>query len=234
MTHIIAGRLQQQDQVQQAIYQLMVLGFAPGQISSFYLNPPGQHDMYPVGGDRDESPGATKAGSGALNGAAAGGAVGAAVGLIGAPVTGPVSTALGALVGAHVGALIGSLSQMKDKGETTDDDAENAASVRRSGMMVAVSVSKPESEQHVITVLKNLGADQIEMGEGTISKGDWTDFDPRVPPNFIPTSLPSTNSVTGAFASSVASSVASAATGSSTSTPVEQQAAEQGVTGREL
>ncbi|MBI3728259.1 MAG: hypothetical protein HY254_07985 [Burkholderiales bacterium] len=217
MTHIIAGRLQQQEQVQQAIYQLMVLGFAPGQISSFYLNPPGQHDMYPVGGDRDESPGATKAGSGAVNGAAAGGAVGAAVGLIGAPVTGPVSTALGALVGAHVGALIGSLSQMKDKGEVTEDDAENAAAVRRSGMMVAVSVSKPESEQHVITVLKNLGADQIELSEGTISKGDWTDFDPRVPPNLIPANLPS-----------------AASNGAATPPTVEQQAAEQGVTGREL
>jgi len=222
MTHIIAGRLQQQEQVQQAIYQLMVLGFAPGQISSFYLNPPGQHDMYPVGGDRDDSPGATKAGSGAVNGAAAGGAVGAAVGLIGAPVTGPVSTALGALVGAHVGALIGSLSQMKDKGETTGDDAENAAAVRRSGMMVAVSVSKPESEPHVIAVLKNLGADQIELGEGTISKGDWTDFDPRVPPNLIPASLPSASPAVGATA------------GSPASASVEQQAAEQGVTGREL
>lgn len=189
MTHIIAGRLAQQEQVQQAIYQLMALGFAPGHISSFYLNPPGQHDMYPVGGDRDESPGATKAGSGA----AAGGAVGAAVGLIGAPVTGPVSTALGALVGAHVGSLIGSLSQMKDKGDATDDDAENAASVRRSGLIVAVSVSKPESEQVVIRMLQDLGADQIELGEGTISRGDWTDFDPRVPPILIPASLPSEN-----------------------------------------
>lgn len=221
MTHIIAGRLQQQDQVQQAIHQLMVLGFAPGQISSFYLNPPGQHDMYPLGGDRDESPGATKAGNGAVSGAAAGGAVGAAVGLIGAPVTGPVSTALGALVGAHVGALIGSLSQMKDKGETTDDDAENAASVRRSGMMVAVSVNEPETEQHVIKLLKDLGADQIELGEGTISKGDWTDFDPRVPPNLIPGSLPSANSV-------------AAAPGNTATATVEQQAAEMGVTGREL
>ncbi|MFZ6733691.1 hypothetical protein ACO0LG_17320 [Undibacterium sp. Ji42W] len=222
MTHIIAGRLQQQDQVQQAIHQLMVLGFAPGQISSFYLNPPGQHDMYPLGGDRDESPGATKAGNGAVSGAAAGGAVGAAVGLIGAPVTGPVSTALGALVGAHVGALIGSLSQMKDKGETTDDDAENAATVRRSGMMVAVSVNEPETEQRVIRLLTDLGADQIELGEGTISKGDWTDFDPRVPPNLIPGGLPSTNSVAAAVA------------GSASTPTVEQQAADQGVAGREL
>ncbi|MFZ6680928.1 hypothetical protein [Undibacterium sp. Tian12W] len=219
MTHIIAGRLEQQEQVQKAIYQLMALGFAPGQISSFYLNPPGQHDMYPIGGDRDASPGATKAGSGAISGAAAGGAVGAAVGLLGAPVTGPVSTALGAMVGAHVGSLIGSLSQMKDKGETSDDDAENAASVRRSGLIVAVSVNKPETEQIVITMLKDLGADQIELGEGTISKGDWKDFDPRMPPNLIPASLPSENGA--------------AASGVSSAPTVAQQAAEQGVNGRE-
>jgi len=226
MTHIIAGRLQQQEQVQQAIYQLMALGFAPGQISSFYLNPPGQHAMYPIGGDRDESPGATKAGSGAVNGAAAGGAVGAAVGMAGAPVTGPISTALGALVGAHVGALIGSLSQMKDKGDKTDDDAENAASVRRSGMMVAVSVNKPETEPRVIKVLQDLGADQIELGEGTISRGDWVDFDPRVPPSLIPPSLPTVHAAAATGAGS---------TGTETSTEtIEQQARKQGVSGREL
>jgi len=206
MTHIIAGRLQQQDQVQQAIHQLMAIGFAENQISSFYLNPPGQHDMYKLGGDRDESPGAKEAGSGAVGGAATGGVIGAAVGMIGAPVTGPVSTALGALVGAHVGSLIGSLSQMKEKGDA-EDDAENAAAVRHSGMIVAVSVGKPESEEAVINILKNLGADQIELGEGNISNGDWKDFDPRTPPILIETTSPAT---------------------------VEQQAAEQGVTGREL
>ncbi|MFZ6874105.1 hypothetical protein ACO0LF_18765 [Undibacterium sp. Di27W] len=221
MTHIIAGRLQQQDQVQQAIHQLMALGFAKNQISSFYLNPPGQHDMYPIGGDRDESPGAREAGSGAVGGATTGGVIGAAVGMIGAPVTGPVSTALGALVGAHVGSLIGSLSQMKEKGDTSDD-AENAAAVRRSGMMVAVSVARPESEGTVIEILRNLGADQIELGEGNINNGDWHDFDPRTPPILVGSTSPA--SAVNATSATNAASVDS----------IEQQAAQQGVSGREL
>ncbi|MFZ6719778.1 hypothetical protein [Undibacterium sp. Ji49W] len=206
MAHIIAGRLQLQDQVQHAIHQLVAIGFSENHISSFYLNPPGQHDMYKFGGDREESPGSKDAGTGAVGGATAGGAIGAAVGMIGIPVAGPVSPALGALVGAHVGSLIGGLSQMKEKGDT-EDDAENAAAVRRSGMMVAVSVTGPEQADKVVTVLKGLGADQIETGEGIITDGNWHDFDPLQPPKYI---FP-----------------AEAAT-------VEQQAAEQGVTGREL
>ncbi|MFZ6768076.1 hypothetical protein ACO0LM_13530 [Undibacterium sp. Di26W] len=206
MAHIIAGRLQLQDQVQQAIHQLVAIGFSENEISSFYLNPPGQHDMYKLGGDRDESPGSTEAGTGAVGGATAGGAIGAAVGAIGIPVAGPVSAALGALVGAHVGSLIGGLSQMKEKGEV-EDDAENAAAVRHSGMMVAVSVSGPERADEVVAVLRGLGADQIETGEGTITAGNWHDFDPLQPPKFL---VPAEQAT------------------------VEQQAVEQGVTGREL
>ncbi len=58
MAHIIAGYLQQQEQVQEAINQLIGAGFAKKKISAFYVNPAGQHDLYPIGGDQDKSPGA--------------------------------------------------------------------------------------------------------------------------------------------------------------------------------
>ena len=56
MSNIIAGYLQTQDQVKRAIESLVVEGdFAPDQISSFFVNPAGQHDSYELGGDRDKS-----------------------------------------------------------------------------------------------------------------------------------------------------------------------------------
>ena len=66
MTVIIAGRFEQQDEVQEAISALQRAGAPPSQISSFYVNPPGQHDMFPIGGDRDESPGAEDSDKGCL------------------------------------------------------------------------------------------------------------------------------------------------------------------------
>ncbi len=103
MTHIIAGRLQQQDQVHHAIAQLIDAGFPEGQISSFYVNPPGQHELYFLGGDRDKSPGAKESESGVLRGAATGGVIGAVVGVAGIPVVGPISAAAGTMVGAYIG-----------------------------------------------------------------------------------------------------------------------------------
>ena len=126
MSQIIAGRFNEQDQVTRAIAAMVDAGFPQDGISSFYLNPPGQHNLYSIGGDRDDSPGAHEASTGVAAGAATGGAVGAGVGLIGAPVFGPVGPAVGALVGAHVGGLIGSLSQMKEKGEDEEPAAAEA------------------------------------------------------------------------------------------------------------
>lgn len=184
MTSIIAGRLKRQDQVEHAIIELVAAGFARDAISTFYVNPAGQHDLYPHGGDRDESPGATEADEGLLRGAAAGGAIGAAVGVTGIPVMGPVSSVLGAAVGAHIGSLVGSLSQMKEAGED-EVGTDNALPQRESGMVVAVAVTGQGTEAQVIAILEALGADQIERADGTISGGDWGDFDPRETPNLI-------------------------------------------------
>ncbi|CAN5441760.1 hypothetical protein BH11PSE11_BH11PSE11_30460 [soil metagenome] len=186
MTHIIAGRMQQQDQVEHAISRLIEAGFSEDQITSFYVNPPGQHDMFPLGGYRDKSPGAKESDEGMARGAAAGGAIGAAVGIASAPVTGPVGTAVGALVGAHIGSLVGSLSEMKEKGEG-EVGGENADLPRRSGMVVAVGVSDPAKEDDIIEVLESIGADQIELAEGTIVDGNWEDFNPLQPPRLLRT-----------------------------------------------
>lgn len=184
MTSIIAGRLQRQDQVEQAVAELLAAGFARDGISTFYVNPAGQHDLYPIGGDRDESPGTTEADEGLMRGAATGGAIGAAVGVAGIAVMGPVSSVLGAAVGAHIGTLVGSLSQMKEGGED-ETGTDNALPQRETGMVVAVAMTGQGTDAQVIAILEGLGADQIERADGTIAGGDWGDFDPRDTPNLI-------------------------------------------------
>jgi hypothetical protein len=182
MTTIIAGRFEQQAEAQEAIAQLTGAGFAEEQISSFYVNPPGQHDRYPIGGDHDKSPGAEQSPAGTAAGAATGGTVGAAVGAATAPVTGPLGAVTGALVGAHIGSLVGSLGMMKEDGGAAN---ENPVPVRQAGMLVAVGVPESADEARAIEVLRSLGAADIERTAGTMAQGDWLDFDPIAPPSLI-------------------------------------------------
>ncbi|HEY8101942.1 MAG TPA: hypothetical protein VIF82_14450 [Burkholderiaceae bacterium] len=184
MTQIIAGHFQQQQQVQQAIDQLQNAGFTQDKICAFYLNPAGQHDLFPIGGDRDKSPGAKESGHTMARGAATGGVIGGAAGTAGVPIAGPVAPAVGAFVGAHVGSLIGSLSGMKESGEPESDD-ENTAVPRKAGMMVAVSTEQPGKEDDAVKILQSLGAEQIEKADGKIADGNWEDFDPLTPPHLI-------------------------------------------------
>lgn len=183
MTNIIAGRFQQQSEVEDTVAELQRAGFAPDRIASFFVNPAGQHDAYPIGGDRAISPGAKESGKGVAAGAAAG----AAVGVAATPFLGPVGTITGGLLGAHIGSLVGSLSTMKEQGETGEhaEDIENAAPIRHSGMMVAVAVGSREDHDRALNVLRALGAVDIECAEGTIENGDWIDFNPVAPPELV-------------------------------------------------
>lgn len=185
MSTIVAGHFQIQDQVEQAKSELMRAGFPEHRISSFYYNPPGQHDMTPIGGDHIVSPGAAESTKGVLEGAATGGAVGAALGMATAVVTGPVGPAVGALLGAHVGSLF-SLSKMKDRGEGEEGGTgENRFEPRKAGMLVAVAVEQGDEEGRALDVLRLLGSDHIERASGIIENGDWSDFDPLSLPVLI-------------------------------------------------
>jgi hypothetical protein len=170
MSTIIAGRFQLQDEATHAVDELLVAGYERGGISSFFVNPAGQHDTFPVGGDRDKSPGAEDTGRGA--------AAGAAVGLAAAPVSGPAGPALGGLVGGHLGSLVGTLG-------ATEDSADHPQRRREAGMLVAVEVYGEEQERRAIEVLHRLHADAIERNQGHIRDGDWEDFDPLSPPALI-------------------------------------------------
>lgn len=183
MSTIIAGRFLQQSQIDDTIEELVRAGFARERISSFYVNPPGQHDSFPIGGDHAISPGAHESDKGVAKGAAAG----AVVGVAATPFLGPVGAVTGGLLGAHVGGLIGSLSEMKEKGETGEhaEDADNAVPLRHSGMLLAVAIGDQDNEDHAINVLRSAGAVELERAEGTIENGDWTDFDPTATPHLL-------------------------------------------------
>jgi hypothetical protein len=181
MTTIIAGRFEVQDHAEAAAAALARAGFDRDRISIFYNSSAGQHDQTPIGGDRDQSPGAENTGVGNAAGIATGGAVGAAVGAITAPLTGPIGAITGAFVGGHVGQLIGAMSATKDDG---GDAGENRIPVRQAGMLVAVEVGSGTQEK-ALDALRSVGAADLEIGDGTIVAGDWQDFDPVAPPRFI-------------------------------------------------
>ncbi|MYM31731.1 hypothetical protein GTP58_25710 [Duganella sp. CY15W] len=183
MSTIIAGHFQLQDEIADARLALLDAGFAATRISSFYVNPPGQHDVYALGGDHDKSPGAKESDEGVLKGGATGAVAGAVAGAATIPLTGPVGPVVGALVGAHVGSLY-SLHKMKEAGEP-DKDGSNQLAPRKSGMMIAVAVDDAAHEQRALEVLRRLGARDIERAEGAISGGDWRDFNPNSLPELV-------------------------------------------------
>lgn len=175
MSTIIAGHFQLQDQAAQAVDALVRAGYPAERISSFFVNPAGQHDTFAVGGDRDKSPGAEDTDKGVATGVGAGAAAGAAVGAATAPVTGPLGAVLGGLVGGHVGGLVGTLA--------ATDEAQLPR--RASGMLVAVEVGDDHEERRAIDVLRAARAEQIERGQGHIRAGDWQDFDPLSAPHLL-------------------------------------------------
>lgn len=187
MSTIIAGTFEQQAPAQHAIEELQQAGFSADRISTFYVNPSGQHATYPIGGDHDKSPGAEDSPKGTLAGAATGGTVGAVIGATTTPVLGPVGPAVGAMVGAHVGSLVGSLSQMKDDGEGPAQSETPA--LRAAGVYVAVALADVGMEEQVIHILRSCGAGSVERAQGTIENSDWRDFDPASSPDLIVPSI---------------------------------------------
>jgi hypothetical protein len=51
METIVAGRFETFGQAEKAVRQLMAEGFHQDDTSAFFVNPPGQHAQFPVGGD---------------------------------------------------------------------------------------------------------------------------------------------------------------------------------------
>jgi hypothetical protein len=199
MTPIIAGRFEQEAQAKAAVAALRHGGFDAADVTVFFVNPAGQHATYLIGGDRDASPGAKHAYGGALKDAAVGTTVGVGAGLAASPVLDPAAVVAGAGVGAYAGSLVGALGKMEEKpaaakpdehvvepaATTTAPRDTDTASLRSSGIFVAVRAVEFAKRVAAVNVLRAKGAQDIERADGTWQAGQWIDFDPLKPPLLV-------------------------------------------------
>ncbi len=181
MATIIAGGFETYLEAQEALKTLAEAGVNSEYLCEFRINPPGMHDTTPIGGDRQESPGAHHADSGAAKGAAVGAAVGTAAGVAATVLVGPAAIVAGAGAGAYAGSLVGGLAAGVDKEAQPDHTV-----VRPAEAMVAVNVDGAGiAEDEIVQVFSNAGAWQIERSEGRWEDGEWADFDPVAAPQLI-------------------------------------------------
>ncbi|WP_188637175.1 hypothetical protein [Halopseudomonas pertucinogena] len=183
MHNIIAGRFTLQDQADIALAELQKAGFPRDALAAFYLNPNGQHDLYPIGGDAESSAGARHSGSGAAKGGGVGAVVGAVAGAAATPVIGPAGIAIGAGLGAYTGSLVGAVSSTDKQSDVDEQTGEPSfaqpdVTERAAGVLVAVRVSE-DTRQTAIDTLTRLGAEDVEEAEGELRDGHWYDFDPH-------------------------------------------------------
>lgn len=176
MVQIIAGRFDAQENAEQAYHALQDAGFDAASLSIFFVNPHGQHGIYPIGGDEGASPGSKDAGKGALAGAGAGSVAGAVAGSL----AGPVGAVIGGGVGAYAGSLAGAVESTSDASEADEagrGEPDDHFTERKSGVHVAVNVSDSDAQQ-LIDLLRKHQARDVEQAEGNLENGDWVDFDP--------------------------------------------------------
>ena len=180
MTTIIAGGFDVYSKTQAALERLRAAGVPDEYICEFRVNPAGEHDQTPIGGDRHKSPGAEDADQGAVKGAAIGAAIGTAAGVAVTPLLGPAGIIAGAAAGGYTGSLVGSFKEESDEPNTDHED------VRPAEAMVAVNAeSAGIGEDEIIRIFEAAGAKQIERALGTWADGEWKDFDPVSRPQLI-------------------------------------------------
>lgn len=175
MDQIIAGRFQTKGEADVAA-ALMVNYVDKDDICIFHNNPPGQHGIYPVGGDEDADPGAREAEGSTVASAAAAGLTAGAIGAAG----GPVVALAAAGVAAYTGSLLGALNGLGD-----DAAPDRGPDRRHGGIILAVRIADPAAEKRIISDLEHQGAVDIEKANGEWRDGDWVDFNPVARPQLV-------------------------------------------------
>jgi len=184
MAKIIAARFETQPEADRALDALRCAGFDGQDVTSFYLNPPGAHAQYPIGGDTHHDEGTKHSGKTAAAGAAVGGvtwlALGTAVAAAGDVGLGAIAAVAGAGVGAYVGSLAGGLTGSHDGNPAKATKEEPVG--RNAGVMIAVRVDADGAQNTVVGVMREQGGADIERAEGEWRDGEWVDFDPVAKP----------------------------------------------------
>lgn len=181
MATIIAGGFENAVEAEAAMARLREAGIAEEAMCEFAVNPPGQHDRTPIGGDRAASPGSETAGAEGVKSGAVGAVIGAVAGISATPLLGPAGIAVGAGVGAYTGSLVGGMKRGVDREAQPDHTV-----MRPAEALVAVNCDgAPVGEAEVARILEMGGAWQVERTEGAWANGEWADFDPALPPHLI-------------------------------------------------
>ncbi len=179
MSRIIAGRFDRTLDAEAALEALKREGFSRNEVDAFYVSPPGQNALTPLGGDAPHSSeGSRRAGIGAGIGAAIGLVVGLAAGLLGAINLGSPTVPLGALLGALVGAFAGALASFHG-GRRRYASLEHPVEPH-GGRMIAVCVDRGDTDRLAVDILRRHNARDVGRAEGQWHNG-WRDFDPRNP-----------------------------------------------------
>lgn len=169
MTLIIAARFPTFDAANAAASRLMDAGVHEDALHVFYVNPPGAHDTYPVGGDQAVDPATRGAPRKALGTAAVLGALGAVVGgvIVSAVADSFVPVVAGAGVGAYVGSLAGAMRGMDRRRDTVQQPHGPGAAKegRPAGVLLAVNAAG-ERAQEIIALLVEAGGQEVERAQG--------------------------------------------------------------------
>src|SRR5688572_13085572 len=178
MSRIICGMFDRSVDADAALDAFKNEGFQRSEIDAFYVSPPGQHAMTPLGGDAPHSSeGSRSAGSGAAIGAVGGALIGGAAGWLFSDSL--IVIPLVAGLGAYVGSFAGAMGRVRG-------GRRGAASVEhpvepRGGRMIAINVDRAGTEAKAVSILKSHGARDVRRAEGRWADGSWRDFDPRAP-----------------------------------------------------
>jgi hypothetical protein len=180
MSKIVAGRFDSTLDADAALAALAREGFTNGDVDSFYVGPPGQHAMTPVGGDAPHaSAGSRQAGVAAAIGAVIGALVGLAAGWVLQLEQNGITWILSAGLGAYIGSFAGAMSRVRG-GRRREATVEHPVEPL-GGRMIAVNVDRDGSEARAVAILRQHRARNVGRAEGVWRDGAWRDFDPRAP-----------------------------------------------------
>ena len=175
MSTIIVGYFSNVDQINDAKKWLNQMNVTSDDYATYFLNPPGAHGLYQLGGDAPADEGAAGAGKEAAKGATVGGAAGLAAGAVG----GPVGALVGAGAGAYLGSLMGAMRGLDDP--DPDQASKERPAEPPAGPVMALNVGSKISADEAVKLFRERGAVRIDLTTGRWSAGEWTDFDPREP-----------------------------------------------------
>lgn len=185
MSLIIAARFATFDDANAAARRLMDAGVHEDAMHVFFVNPPGAHDTYTVGGDQAVDPGTKGAPRKQLGTAAVLGGIGAVAGgvIVSLFAESFIPIIAGAGLGAYVGSLAGAMRGLDRKRDNVQQPhaAQTKGEGRTSGVMLAVNTDG-ERAQDIAAMLAAAGGHEVERAQGRWRNGTWEDFDPLKPP----------------------------------------------------